>query len=170
MRAIWSKGKQPEDWLQDHAPLRPRGHPTSLSSHGTPQLPSSTALWVIEGSAQDSSLPRAAREQATETHFSYIQGHLLIAGELTGSLAEPSLASSLQTQLPGFCISPSLLLNPGLGFGQLRSVEHHPVTCHSRLPAWHSSCPVSSQMLAWEALGDSRVWDAGLEGGLCELS
>lgn len=65
----------------------------------------------------------------------------LIARGLTGSQAEPSLASNPQTHRPGFCISPSLLLQPGLDSSQLGSAGHHPVTCHSCLSAWHSSWP-----------------------------
>lgn len=129
------KGHETRGWTPGPQSLRHRAHPTSVLSLGTPQLPSSSAVWVIEGSAQDSSLPSAAREQATETHLSDTQGHLLIAGGQTGSLAELSLASNLQTHLPGFCISSSLLLNPGLVSSQLGSGEHPPVTCHSHLPA-----------------------------------
>lgn len=99
----------------------------------------------MDGSAQGSSLPSAACVQATETHFLATRGHLM-AGGLAGSHAQPSLASNLQTHLPGFCISLSLLLNPGLDLSQLGSVEHPPVTCHSCVTAWHSSFLVSSQI------------------------
>lgn len=59
------------------------------------------------GSAQDSSLPSAASVQATETHFLATQGHLLMAGGLADSHAEPSLASNLQTH----CLASLSLLH-----------------------------------------------------------